>query len=123
MIGKLRQWARSLTRRTLAIYLIARDQRTPRSAKWLAVGLLIYLLSPVDLIPDPLPLLGWVDDLVLLPVGLGFLARLLPPGLWGEAQTRAEQMAGRLKRAGCLAGIGIGLVWLILIVGLIWWIA
>ena len=78
MAGKLKDWARSIKRDVHAIYLAARDPRTPWYAKALAVCVAGYALSPIDLIPDFVPILGWVDDASVIPLLVSLIVRMLP---------------------------------------------
>jgi uncharacterized membrane protein YkvA (DUF1232 family) len=78
-----RERLRTLQRDTLALYLAARDVRTPWYAKMVAAAVAAYALSPIDLIPDFVPVLGYVDDLVLVPLGLIIAVRLVPPHVMG----------------------------------------
>ena len=72
------------------VKLVLTHERTPRAAKWLAGGLVAYALSPIDLIPDFIPVLGHLDDLVLLPLGLWCLIRMLPEDVRRECREKAE---------------------------------
>ena len=109
MIGsRVRDWARRLKADAHAAWLAARDPRTPWAAR--ALGLLVtaYALSPIDLIPDFIPVLGLLDDLILVPAGLWLFVRLLPPALWAECRARAQALAQRpASRAGLLMVIGL----------------
>jgi uncharacterized membrane protein YkvA (DUF1232 family) len=91
----LREWARALKRETLALYFAARDPRTPWSAKLLAGFVVAYALSPIDLIPDFIPVLGYLDDLVLLPAGIWLALRFVPPQVLAEARRRADEQSDR----------------------------
>src|SRR6476620_3180105 len=82
--------ARALKRDTYALYLAARDPRTPWYARALAVLILAYAFSPIDLIPDFIPVLGYLDDLLLVPLGLALLARLVPAEVMADARARAS---------------------------------
>lgn len=73
----LRKWTCELKLQTLVVYFAARDRRTPRLARVLALGIAAYALSPVDLIPDFIPVLGLLDDLVIVPLGLMLVLRLI----------------------------------------------
>jgi uncharacterized membrane protein YkvA (DUF1232 family) len=75
MAGRLKEWARTIKRDAHAVYLAARDPRTPWYAKALALGVAAYALSPIDLIPDFIPILGYLDELLLLPFAIA-LARI-----------------------------------------------
>lgn len=106
---------RSLRREVTAVYLAARDPRTPWYAKLLAVGIVAYALSPLDLIPDPIPVLGYLDDLVLLPLAIVLVLRLIPKEALAEARSRA---ANTTLISGPAAWLGAGLVillWVLLL--------
>lgn len=84
-----------------AAWLAARDPRVPWSARLLAVAVAAYALSPIDLIPDFIPLLGWLDDLIIVPLGLWLVRRLIPDPLWAELHAAAEVASERpSSRAG-----------------------
>ena len=84
MAGKLKDWARSIKRDVHAIYLAARDPRTPWYAKALAVCVAGYALSPIDLIPDFVPVIGYLDDLIIVPLGILAVVKLIPPEVMAE---------------------------------------
>lgn len=99
-----------------AVWFAVRDPRTP----WLAklVGLLVaaYALSPIDLIPDFIPVLGLVDDAILIPLGIWLFERLVPPALFAEHRARAEIETQRpVSWAGILIVVGVwaGIAWLV----------
>jgi len=83
--------ARFLRRNTLALWYASRDRRTPRVARLLAVFVAAYALSPIDLIPDFIPVLGYLDDLILIPAGIALTLRLIPPDVMASARLKAEQ--------------------------------
>ena len=84
-----------------AAWLAARDPRVPMLARLLAVAVAAYALSPIDLIPDFIPVLGWLDGLVIVPLGLLVVRRLIPAPLWTELHTAAEAASERpSSRAG-----------------------
>lgn len=92
-----------------AAWLAARDPRTPMLARLLAVAVAAYALSPIDLIPDFIPVLGWLDDLILVPAGLWAVRGLIPTPLWAELHAAAEAASERpSSRAGMIA---ILLIW------------
>ncbi|HZG76132.1 MAG TPA: YkvA family protein, partial [Paenibacillus sp.] len=78
MIARLRAWAKELKRQLLALYLAAKRPDTPRYAKWVAAAVVLYAFSPIDLIPDFIPVLGMLDDVVLVPLGVWLAIRLVP---------------------------------------------
>lgn len=94
-MSRLRQWARELKQQTLVVYFAARDPRTPRLARLLALGVAAYALSPIDLIPDFIPVLGLLDDLVIIPLGLMLVLRLLPADVLVASRARAEHAASK----------------------------
>jgi uncharacterized membrane protein YkvA (DUF1232 family) len=87
--------AKALKRESLAVYLACKDRRTPWYAKLLAAGVVAYLFSPIDLIPDPIPVLGYLDDLVLVPLGIAAALRLIPGEVMADARLAAERADGR----------------------------
>ncbi len=115
----LRTWARALRRDARALWLAGRDPRTPWYAKALALAVAAYAFSPIDLIPDFIPIVGYLDDLILIPIGIWLCLRLIPPELLVEHRAAAE---ATLDRPGSTAGIAIVIgVWLIItgVIGLI----
>lgn len=105
----LRQWARELKRQTLVVYFVARDPRTPWPLRLLALGIAAYALSPIDLIPDVIPLLGYLDDLVIVPLGLLLVLRRVPTEVLDDARQRAAAAATR-PVSHAMAAIIVG-VW------------
>ena len=84
-----------------AAWLAARDARVPWLARFLAIAIAAYALSPIDLIPDFIPVLGWLDDLIIVPLGLWVVRRLIPDPLWAELHAAAETASERpSSRAG-----------------------
>ena len=95
MLARLKGWARAIRRDVHALWLAARDPRTPWYARALAMALAAYALSPIDLIPDFVPLLGYLDDAILLPVGILVVIRLIPAEIMAECRDRAAEAAAR----------------------------
>ena len=93
MIGRLRTWARALKRDVLALWLAARDRRTPALAKLVAAAVAAYALSPIDLIPDFVPVLGYLYDLIVVPLGIALAIRMIPSDLMTVFRAEAEAMA------------------------------
>jgi uncharacterized membrane protein YkvA (DUF1232 family) len=77
-VQRVREWARAMRRDVLVVYLVARDSRVPWPVKMLAAGVAAYALSPTDLIPDFIPVVGYLDDLVIVPVGILAVVKLVP---------------------------------------------
>lgn len=88
-----------------AAWLAARDPRVPLLARLLAIGVAAYALSPIDLIPDFIPVLGWLDDLIIVPLGLWAVRRLIPGPLWRELHAAAEAASTRPSSRSGLAFI------------------
>jgi uncharacterized membrane protein YkvA (DUF1232 family) len=112
-IATWRRRARRLKRETHALCLAMRDPRTPLQARLLAAGVVAYALSPIDLIPDFIPVLGYLDDLVLVPLGIALTLKLIPPEVLAEARARAEDAdrPGRPRR--WVAAAIVGAIWLL----------
>lgn len=118
MKARLAAWARAARRDALAVWLAARDPRTPWYAKALAFAVAAYAFSPIDLIPDFIPVLGLLDDLILLPLGLALVAALIPGPLIAELRAEA---ARRLDRPSSRFGAAIVCaVWLAALAAVAW---
>ena len=89
LAARLAAWARSIKRDVHAVYLASRDPRTPWYAKALAIGVVAYALSPIDLIPDFIPVLGQIDELIILPLGIWLVVQLIPVELMNEHRAAA----------------------------------
>lgn len=111
MIAALRRWARCFRRQTLTVYFLARDPRLPTPLRLLALAVAAYALSPIDLIPDFIPVLGYLDDLLIVPLGLALILRLAPRPLVLDARRRARAVQGR--PASRTAAVVIVLLWLL----------
>jgi uncharacterized membrane protein YkvA (DUF1232 family) len=109
--SSLREKARSLKRETMVLYFAVRDPRTPLITKIFAGVVVAYALSPIDLIPDFIPVLGYLDDLVLVPLGIALCLRLIPAAILTEARTRATSEIA--KPRNYTAAIIIVVLWLI----------
>jgi uncharacterized membrane protein YkvA (DUF1232 family) len=116
-----RDWAQALKRDTLALYYAARDPRTPWLAKLVIALVVAYALSPIDLIPDFIPVLGYLDDLLLLPLGIWLAVRLLPAEVLAECRARAAQTLEQ-PRSRTAAAVIVAL-WIALAVLAGWWLA
>jgi uncharacterized membrane protein YkvA (DUF1232 family) len=107
-------WARRVKRDLLALYLAYGDPRTPWVARIVAACVVAYAFSPIDLIPDPIPILGYLDDLILVPLGILLAIRLIPPAVMAECRAAAEtQMQGDKPVNWIAAGVII-VIWLLL---------
>jgi uncharacterized membrane protein YkvA (DUF1232 family) len=120
MLENWKQWARTIKRDAHALYLAARDPRVPWYAKALAIGVAAYALSPIDLIPDFVPVLGYVDDLIIVPAGIALVIRLIPPEIM--AHHRDVAIAAQDRPVSRAAAVAIVTIW-IGAIGLTLWIA
>jgi uncharacterized membrane protein YkvA (DUF1232 family) len=110
LLDRLKARARSLTRETLALYLVARDPRTPWYAKLLAAAVVAYALSPFDLIPDFVPVLGYLDDLIIVPAGIALVLRLVPAEVLADCREQARLRTDRpVSRVGAAIVLGVWL--------------
>jgi uncharacterized membrane protein YkvA (DUF1232 family) len=103
----------------IALWKLFKHPQTPRAARWVAIAVLAYAASPIDLIPDFIPVLGQLDDLIIVPLGIALAIRLTPRPLWDEVWRDAETSAQRLPRfrSGMVV---IALVWALVLGGLAW---
>ncbi len=122
-LAEWRRRAEELKADVYALYLAARDPRVPWYAKGLAILVTAYAFSPIDLIPDFVPVLGYLDDLVLLPLGIALTLKLIPSHVWAECRAQARVDSAARSRAGWVAAGVIVLLWLLLfawLVGQFW---
>jgi len=118
MIQRIRQWARLAGRDVYAVYRAARDPRVPWYAKALAFCVAGYALSPIDLIPDFVPVLGYLDDVIIVPLGILIVVKLIPPEIIAEHRASAATAQGR--PVSHAAAIVIVVVWAASIVVAAW---
>ncbi len=114
---RLRAWAGALKRDVVVLWLAARDPRVGNGAKLLAALFAAYALSPIDLIPDFIPVLGLLDDLLLVPAGIWLALRLIDPALIAELRERAE---AEDRPASPLGAAMVVLAWFAALIGLAW---
>jgi uncharacterized membrane protein YkvA (DUF1232 family) len=108
MLSRIKNWARRLGRDVHAIYLASRDPRVPWYAKVLAIAVAGYALSPIDLIPDFIPVVGYLDDLIIVPLGIWLVVRLIPEEVLVEYRAIADKAGQRpVSRAGMIAVIAL----------------
>jgi uncharacterized membrane protein YkvA (DUF1232 family) len=108
-----KDWARQLKKETYAMYLAYKDPRVPWYARVFAACVLGYAFSPIDLIPDPIPVLGYLDDLILIPLGLVLARKMIPPVVLAECREQAYSMRTKGKPANWIAAGVIVAIWLI----------
>ena len=118
MLETLKAWAKRIARDVAALGLAARDPRVPWYAKAAAAALVAYTLSPIDLIPDFIPLLGYLDELVIVPLGILLVVRLIPENLMREFRARADEIVKRPRSVA--AAIAIVATWISLAALVAW---
>ncbi|HET9907061.1 MAG TPA: DUF1232 domain-containing protein [Anaerolineales bacterium] len=116
MIEKLKSQARTLKNEVYILYLAAKDARTPWYAKALIFFVVAHTFSPIDLIPDFIPVLGYIDDLIITPGGIWLAVRLIPPEVVAEARAAATTQG--IDRY--IAIVGAGIILLVWILAIIW---
>ncbi len=126
ILQKLKEKTRSLRREVFCMYLALRHPRTPWYAKVLAVCVVAYALSPIDLIPDPIPVLGYLDDIIIVPAGVMLVRRLIPKDVMDECRANAARGVDINPAYRWAGGLIIGGVWLATLVGILylawaWW--
>lgn len=108
----LKNWARQFKQHTLTVYFAARDPRTPLAVRLLALLVAAYALSPIDLIPDFIPVIGYLDDLLLLPLGIMLVVRLTPPEVIADAREKAALATEKPVSRG--AAVVVVALWVVL---------
>ncbi len=115
LISCWKQRARAVRRDTYALYLACRDPRVPWYAKALAGAILTYALSPIDLIPDFIPVLGYLDDLIIIPGGLVLVRRMIPAAVLAEHRETAAQAFDSRAPASVIGAVVVVAIWLLLL--------
>ncbi|MBC7752019.1 MAG: DUF1232 domain-containing protein [Candidatus Saccharibacteria bacterium] len=115
---KIRLWVITIKRDVIAVWIAARDPRTPKYAKILALLVAGYALSPIDLIPDFIPILGYLDDLIIVPLGLFLVIRCIPPLLMAEFRVQATEISQR--PVSKIAAAIIIFFWMVLTIAVIY---
>jgi uncharacterized membrane protein YkvA (DUF1232 family) len=111
MLSRIKSWAQRLKRDSHAIYLASRDPRVPWYAKALAIAVAAYALSPIDLIPDFIPVVGYLDDLLIVPLGIWLVVQLIPDEVMAECRAKADAATQQpVSRAGMIAIIAVWIV-------------
>jgi uncharacterized membrane protein YkvA (DUF1232 family) len=124
MPGRIVKYANKarLATKLLALWKLIRHRDTPRAPKLVALLVLAYALSPIDLIPDFIPVLGLLDDVILVPLGIALAVRLTPPHLWQARLAEAEASADKLPKLWWGVALIVA-IWLLLLGLLAWWLA
>jgi uncharacterized membrane protein YkvA (DUF1232 family) len=109
-LAKLKAWAHLLKRDVHAVYLASRDPRVPWYAKVVAACVAVYALSPIDLIPDFIPVLGYLDDVIIVPLGIMLVVKLVPPEIMAEHRAAASATLRPVSRTGAAIIVGLWIV-------------
>src|SRR6476659_5519040 len=123
LIEQWKHYARQLKVEVYAMYLAYRDPRVPWYARVFAACVVAYAFSPIDLIPDPIPVLGYLDDLVLVPLGVVVARRMIPPEVLAECREMAQSRLAEGKPVNWVAAGVIVAVWVVLAALAIVWVA
>ncbi|HBS60647.1 MAG TPA: hypothetical protein DEA44_15475 [Firmicutes bacterium] len=118
---QLRQWARKLKHEIIAMYFVMKHPETPLYAKVLATIIVGYALSPIDLIPDFVPILGYVDDVILLPLGIALVIRMIPASILASCREKAKTNPPATKPKFWVAAYVIIMLWLMVLYSLYKW--
>jgi len=119
LIERWKRRARQLKTEVYAIWLAYKDPRVPLYARLFAACVVGYAFSPIDLIPDPIPVLGYLDDLVLIPLGVALALRMIPPHVLAECRERARDVINQGKPVNRTAAAVIVAIWLLLAAGVV----
>jgi uncharacterized membrane protein YkvA (DUF1232 family) len=120
-IGRLKRWAQRLRVEIYALYLVYKDPRVPWYARAFAAVVVAYAFSPIDLIPDPIPVLGYLDDLVIIPLGVALAIKMVPPRVLAECREEARGVEDR--PVGKVAAVVVVAVWISLAALAVWLVA
>jgi uncharacterized membrane protein YkvA (DUF1232 family) len=113
VLDKLINYAKKLKQELFVLYLSYKDQRTPWHAKAVAICVVAYAFSPIDLIPDFIPILGYLDDLIIVPLGISLALKLIPPMVIEENRKMAEQLKVNGKPENWFVGILFIFIWIL----------
>ncbi|WP_458414234.1 YkvA family protein [Schinkia sp. CFF1] len=111
---KIRAWAKRLKRQIFVLYLAYKDERVPWYAKLFTACVVAYAFSPIDLIPDFIPILGYLDDVIIVPLGIMFALKMIPNEVLSECESKAEEMMKKGKPKNWVVGSLIILIWVII---------
>ena len=112
-LTKLKAFAKKLKQNLFVLYLSYKDSRTPWYAKLVAILVVAYAFSPIDLIPDFIPVIGYLDDLIIVPLGIALALKLIPPHIIEETKEAAEKLKQFGKPKNWFVGILFIVIWII----------
>jgi uncharacterized membrane protein YkvA (DUF1232 family) len=111
MFKKIKDWAKKLKRQIFILYYACKDERVPWYAKVFTAIVVAYAFSPIDLIPDFIPILGYLDEIILLPIGIMFALKMIPKDVLTDCEVKAEEMMKKGKPKNWIVGSIIVLIW------------
>ena len=118
-MGKIKAWAKNLKRQIFILYFAYKDERVPWYAKLFTFCVVAYAFSPIDLIPDFIPILGYLDDVIIVPLGIMFALKMIPKNVLSNCEVKAEEMMKNGKPKNWIVGSLILLMWSLFILWLI----
>ncbi len=118
-MGKIKAWAKNLKRQIFILYFAYQDERVPWYAKLFTFCVVAYAFSPIDLIPDFIPILGYLDDVIIVPLGIMFALKMIPKNVLSNCEVKAEEMMKNGKPKNWIVGSLILLMWSLFILWLI----
>ncbi|USK74374.1 YkvA family protein [Peribacillus frigoritolerans] len=116
MFDKIKTWARSLKRQIFILYFACKDERVPWHAKVFTACLVAYAFSPIDIIPDFIPILGYLDDVILVPIGIMIALKMIPKIVLTDCEVKAEEMMKNGKPKNWIVGSLIVMIWVLIII-------
>jgi len=117
----LRKRARELKLELIALALAARHPQTPWYAKLVVAGCVAYALTPVDFIPDAIPVVGFIDDLIFIPLAIAFAVRFIPAVVLADCRARSREIEARAPRLGRYSWAFVGTAWVLVVVLIAYW--
>lgn len=122
MMQRWKQQLKLLKQETYAIYIACKDPRVPWYARLLAAAVVAYAFSPIDLIPDVIPVIGYLDDLILVPLGIALVIKMIPPDVLAECREKAITAMADGKPTNWIAAIIVVILWFLLGIGAVVWL-
>ena len=116
MFDKIKSWARSLKRQIFILYFACKDERVPWLAKVFTACVVAYAFSPIDIIPDFIPILGYLDDVILIPIGIMIALRMISKNVLTDCEVKAEEMMKNGKPKNWIVGSLIVMIWVLIII-------
>ncbi|WP_148361192.1 YkvA family protein [Bacillus timonensis] len=118
-MGKIKSWAKRLKKQIFVLYFASKDARVPWYAKLFTAGVVAYTFSPIDLIPDFIPILGYLDEVILVPIGIMFALKMIPSAVIADCEVKAEEMMKNGKPKNWVVGSLIILLWVLLFIWMV----